>query len=967
MLIGAVTAALGLIPMRAGWPRAASDPRAVRLMTSQRGDPMAAGSAGSVIPVALSPLVGRAVELADVARLLDEARVLTLMGPGGIGKTRLAQEIASGVASHYRDGVCWVDLTAARHPTMVASIVAAATGVHERRADDLVDTLVAHLRTRRSLLILDCCEHVVAGCVGLLEQLLPVCPGLTVLATSRESLAIDGEIGYVVPPMPVPEPGVELSVEDVEREVASVGLFVQRARQVRTDFRLDESNVGAVAETCRRLDGIPLAIELAAARVRVLSPAEIVDALSDRFGLLTGGRSALARQRTLEASIDWSYDLLDDDQRRFLVRLAVFAGSFDFEAAAAVAGEVGADPSDALDRLTDLVDRSLVQVVPVGDITRYRLLETIRLYGRRRLSEVDEPARVCDRHLVHLVDVARRAQAGLSVPDPRPWLDRLTADLDDLRAAMDWAVESGRPLAVFDLVEPTFSFWIVRGLYQEMRRRLSAAIDAPGIDEVGRARGSTTASILTLMGGDHHSGYEFAHRAVPLARQVADEPILVRALTFRAWCGYLSGDAPLDQVRADIDESLELAERLGDREQLARTMFYAATLAASGTQTFEESCAGFERALAEIEDAGFTYLMVPARAFYATSLVLPGGRLDEARAQARAALDDGRAIGLASFVALALGAMGLADAMAGDETSARAHFDEALAVAREDGLPGFETPVRCRFALAEYGLGHEGRARDEAEIVLQAAQESGARSELLISEWLLGVLALRAGDPATAETHLLRTRELAGEPRYPSELGRAGIGLARLRRAEDELGEAWELAHESLELLTDVGDLPGTLDAMDTVGGLSIALGRPEAGLRLLAATDRIRHEVGVNRFPLEAEAHGPDAAAARGQLGDDLADETWARGSALSLDEAVASARRGRGERVRPTIGWSSLTPAERDVVRLVARGCSNPEIAEQLFMSVNTVKTHLRHVYGKVDVSGRAGLAAEVSRRGL
>jgi predicted ATPase/DNA-binding CsgD family transcriptional regulator len=919
-----------------------------------------------VVPVALSPLIGRADERADVLRLLGETRLLTLLGAGGSGKTRLAQEVAVAATPEHPDGALWVDLAGVRDPSMVTAALATAAGVQERRSQDLVDTLAGHLRDRRSLVVLDGCEHLVEACASLLSRVLPGCPSLTVLATSREALAVDGEVGYVVPPLPVPGPAATTAVEVSAADAAR--LFEQRARQVRTGFRIDDDNAVSVAEICRRLDGIPLAIELAAARVRVLAPAQIADALSDRFALLTGGgRGAPTRQRTLESSVEWSYDLLDDDQRRLLVRLAAFAGSFELQAAEALAGDDGLGRNAVLDLLTDLVDRSLLQLVPSGDTSRYRLLETIRLYAWRRLPELDDPVRVRNRHLSYYVDLADQARHGLNAPDPRPWLLRLGTELDDLRAAMDWAVESGQPLAVLDLAEPTFSFWVVRGLYEEMRRRLAAAVAAPGIEDAGRARGLATASILTLMGGDHRSGHDFASQAAPLASETGDELTLARALTFRAWCGYLSGEATSEDVRSDIDASLSLAERLDDRELLARALLYAGTLGATGAGTFQEGRTLIQRALAEMDDAGLTYLTVPGRAFLANVLVLPGGELAEARAQARTALEEGRRIGLGSFVALSLGTLGLADAVAGDESSARGHFEEALRVARDGALPGFEMVVRSRLALVEHRFGHTDRARHGARAALQAAQEAGARADHLGAEWLLGVLALQTGDHAAAEAHLTRARDLAREPRYPSELGRSLLGLAHLRRDQGELDEAWELAHEALEVLAGFGDRPGTLDALEGVGGLAIALDRAEPGLRLLSATDRIRDATGLGRFPLEAATHARDVDAARSRLGARPARACWAGGSDLSLDDAVAYARRGRGDRSRPKLGWSSLTPSEQDVVRLVANGCSNSEIAEQLFMSVNTVKTHLRHVYEKLQVTGRADLAARAARRDL
>ena len=296
-------------------------------------------------------------------------------------------------------------------------------------------------------------------------------------------------------------------------------MFEVRARQVAADFRIGDDNASAVAEICRRLDGIPLAIELAAARVRVLAPGQIAAGLSDRFGLLTGGvRGAPARQRTLEASLDWSYDLLDDVQRLALARLSVFAGSFELDAAEAVVGGEGIDGDDVLDLVAGLVEQSLVQVVERQGRARYRLLETIRVYARQRLSELDDPDRVRGRHLAFHVGLAGRAHAGLTGGQPEPWVARLAADLDDLRAAMDWAAETGDLRGLVDITEPIVRFWFERGLSREVHRRLHDAAEVPGAPDDERVRGLITAAALALAAGEPASAHRSASQAVDAAR-----------------------------------------------------------------------------------------------------------------------------------------------------------------------------------------------------------------------------------------------------------------------------------------------------------------------------------------------------------------------------------------------------------------------------------------------------------------
>ena len=341
------------------------------------------------LPTQVTSFVGRRRELSDLDDLLAETRVLTLTGAGGSGKTRLALAVATEASRARPDAVRWVDLAPLGDPGLVAGAVAEAAGVQEQRGEDLASTLARALSDRPVMLVFDNCEHLVEACAELADRLVRACPRLEIVATSREPLGIQGETIYRVPSLGVPEESAPLEcIEAAE----SVQLFVERARKVRPNFGITGHAV-AVAQICRRLDGIPLAIELAAARVRVLNPAQIAEALSHRFTLLTGGpRTALPRQRTLEASVEWSYELLDEEERAALARLSVFAGTFNLDGAEAVCSSEHLDAYGVFDVVSRLVDRSLVQIDESTGQTRYRILETVRLYGHGRLAGGGEAA-----------------------------------------------------------------------------------------------------------------------------------------------------------------------------------------------------------------------------------------------------------------------------------------------------------------------------------------------------------------------------------------------------------------------------------------------------------------------------------------------------------------------------------------------------------------------------------------------
>ena len=918
----------------------------------------------SALPVGVAAFVGRDRERAKVADLLASARVVTLIGPGGCGKTRLAVEVVCDVASRFSDGACWVDLQGVSELGLVAPAVGAAVDVHERPEEALTITLAQQLHARHLLVVLDNCEHLVEACAELVGELSSACPHLHLLATSRLPLVVEGEATLEVAPLPVPDPDAQSTSTVAAADAAR--LFEVRARQVAADFRIDDGNASAVAEICRRLDGIPLAIELAAARVRVLAPGQIAAGLSDRFRLLTGGaRGAPARQRTLEASVDWSYDLLDDVQRLALARLSVFAGSFDLDAARAVVGGDRIDSDDVFDLVAALAEQSLLQVVERHGSARYRLLETIRVYARQRLSELDDPDQVRDRHLEFHVGLAGRAHTGLAGAQPERWVARLAAVLDDLRAAMDWAAECGDLRRLVDITEPIVRFWFERGLSGEVHRRLHDGVGGAGARDDERVRGLTTAALLALGGGEPVSAHRLASQAADAARTADVGGALALGLSVRASAGAVSGRSTSEQVDADVEEAIHHAERCGD----AATRAYALAIAGLTllrSRSIDAGCRLLEEAVAVCEDAEVAFHLPAAHA----SLGLWGvwsGELDRTRHHASRGMELARQVGRTGWEAIGLAGLGAAAVLQGEHGQAQGWLSTAQAVLSARALGGSQHEMWLRpwLALSAYASGDLATARAIATEIVRIARGCGSRCDEANGEWLLGTIAHRQEDHDDARAHLEASCALSTDPRLPWSLGRSLLGLAELAKAEEDLEDAWKLAHEGLEVLDDYGDRVGAAAALETLADLAEALCEPERSLRLLAASERFHTESGIARLPVQTDNFDRSRRNAQAALDPTDATACWDAGGHLALADAVAYARRGRGERQRPQVGWASLTPVERDVVRLVAEGHTNAEIGQRLFISVNTVKKHLSRVYTKVDVGGRSGLAAQVARR--
>ncbi len=531
----------------------------------------AKGAVGSPnnLPGELTTFIGRERELGELRPLVSGSRLVTLTGAGGSGKTRLAVKLAGALLDHYPQGVWLVELAPVLDENLVAQTVASVLGLREASGRHLLQTVCAHMRDARALLVLDSCEYLVDACARLVDAVLRACPRVSVLATSQEALNVPGELTWRVPSLTLPDEDGQLLLESAATSEA-VRLFVDRARLVQPRFELTKENGPAVARICRRLDGLPLAIELAAARTKVMPAEEMLRRLEDRFRLLTGGsRTALARQQTLRATVDWSYQHLSEREQTLFRRLSVFAGSFSLEGAEAVGADAPIERDDVLELLSRLVDRSLlVGERGFGGSARYRLLETLRQYGQEQLTDShDEAAR--RRHADFFLTLVEEAEPHLTASEQSVWLARLEQDHDNLRAALAWALANHREIAL-RLAAALGRFWYMRGYLTEGRAWLAAALSANPASTRDRARALGYAGVIAWWQGNYKESRSCAERSLAIARELSDPGATARSLTLLAMVVHAAGDCLA--ARRYNEEALAIRRDLGDRWAVAQSL-----------------------------------------------------------------------------------------------------------------------------------------------------------------------------------------------------------------------------------------------------------------------------------------------------------------------------------------------------------------------------------------------------------
>jgi predicted ATPase/DNA-binding SARP family transcriptional activator len=729
----------------------------------------------SNLPEPLTTVVGREDAVAAVRARLAGARLVTLTGPGGVGKTRLALEVAAGLRAPDGDGPWLVELAAldARGDgiaSSVATAVVTALALRDdpRSAADPAARVADALRTRRTLLVLDNCEHLAAAVADLVEALLAAAPGLQVLATSREPLRVAGEALWPVPPLALPPPDASPAEQ---REAGAVQLFAARAAAATPDFVLDDATAAAVARICRRLDGLPLALELAATRVRVFGVHELADRLdavgplahTDRLGLLgTGPRSAPARQRTLRAAIDWSWGLLDEPERRLLRRLAVQAGDSRMEAVLALAGpDVG---RDAVDVLAGLVDRSLVAALPggAGEPTRYRLLESVRSYGLDRLAEAGEVDTTRQRHLRYHLELAEQAAARLRGPEQARWLRGLESASADLRAALDTAATTGAAGAALRLVDALGWHWCLLGRWSEALRccAIALAVPAEGRGDA-RARVAVWQAGFAMLSG---AGVDVLPAALAAADELTEAGVRTRARWFLAFAH--RGRGELATTARLVDDVVEQAREVGERWCTAAALAVRATVARAGG-ALDAAARDAQRSDQLFQELGDRWGRLRATTTLAELAEISGDYEQAARLH-REGLRMAEELRLHDEASMRLSGLGRIALLTGDLGEADARHERARQLAARGGHPVAEEFAEIGLALSARRAGRlddaERHLRRWVDWLRTVDGEPGLA--LVLAE--LGFLAEQRGDPAAAlRTHVdgLAAAQRVGDPR----------------------------------------------------------------------------------------------------------------------------------------------------------------------------------------------------------
>ncbi len=840
------------------------------------------------LPFQPTPFIGREKEVAALGQLLcrEDVHLVTLTGPGGIGKTRLALQVAAELSDLFADGISFVDLAPLNDPALVIAAIAQSLGIREVSGQPLLERLKDELQRKQMLLLLDNFEQVVSAAVQVAD-LLATYPLLKVLVTSRVVLHVQAEHEFFVPSLSLPDPN---HVPDLAAlsQYEAVALFLRRAQSARSDFHVTNANAPAVAEICVRLDGLPLAIELAAARMKLLSPEALLVRLHQPLHVLTSGpRDVVARQQTLRNTIEWSYQLLNAQEQQLFRRLSVFVCGGPLSAIEATS--LGSEAESVLDTVASLADNSLLQRVEqqAGEEPRFAMLETIREYALESLEALGETEAARGAHAAYFLRLAEEAEQGMAGPQQAVLLERLEQEHDNLRAAMQWSLEQaeeGKAMAL-RLGGALYSFWFVRAYFSEGRDFLERALSRG--DEVAapvRAKALYAASQLHDALGSLDQAEEFYEQSLALYRELGDTRGIASCLHLLADIAW--GRANLALARSQGEESLMLFRELDDKRSVAYLLYHLGSLA--------------------VEQGEYAR----GRDLLTESLTI------------NRELGDTRIIALSLFNLVLLYWLS-----GGDLAQAHTWLDESFALFREVGDK--ESIANCLYlsGMLAHSEGDAASARSLTEQALAIFKEMKQQHGTALSLYALAEVAAAGGDSARSQA-----------------LYEQGVGVAR-----------------------ESGDKRAIPSGLEGLAAAVAAQGNYIWAAHLWGAAEVLREAIGTPLPPVERVPYHRAVAAARTQLGEQAFATAWAEGRTLSPEQALATP--GQVALPAPTQGERSsspttaspppypdgLTAREVEVLRVVAQGLTNEQVAERLVISSRTVDTHLTSIYGKIGVSSR------------
>ncbi|SRR5216683_724685 len=854
------------------------------------------------MPAFLTPFVGRQQEVATICALLSrpEVRMLTLWGTGGIGKTRLAIEAAGMMRTSFADGACFVGLAPIRDPDLVMLTIARALGIQETEERSLIEQMQAELREKDLLLVLDNLEQV-ATSTPAVEELLLACPYVKVLVTSREVLRLQAERLFLVPPFTLPGLN-ELPEYEVLVRYAAIALFQQRARAVTPTFHVTPANVRAIAEICVRLDGLPLAIELAAARIRLLPPQALLSRLMSRLQVLTGGARTLpTRQQTLRNTLQWSYDLLDAQEQQLFRRLSIFVGGCELLAVEALCRGVGDQSTDVLNVIASLLDKSLIlQDEQAGDEPRFMMLETMREFGLEALVVSGEIEAIRQAHADYYLRLSEEAEPGWEGPQQAAWSERLEREHDNVRAAMQWSLEQGEtehnwePALRFGVA--LRRFWQVRGYLSEGRTFLEQVLaKSEGIVTSVRVKALIALGHIAIIQSDYDRVEAACKESLALCQELGDIAGSARALYLLGWASWMRGD--LTAARSLLEQTVVLSRQVGDENGIAWSFLH----------------------------------------------------------------------------------LGVTAGRQGDYTEGRILFEENLKRQRELGNKrgiAFSLCMLVQMLVdAQYDL---ATVRSMIEEGLALFREIGDKWGVATAFMLLGRAALQQGDVITARSLAEESVRLCREVGHRWDMIQSIAILAKVADVQHDLTAALALYQKSLDLAREVGDKVLIASGLEGLAGVVATQGEPVWATRLWGAATVLRETIGAPMPPIEHANYERATAAVRMHLGEKAFAAAWAEGRMLT-PEQVLLARGPETTRQQVSTGVVSvphvkvpsypagLTTREVEVLRLVALGLSDAQVAGRLVISPRTVNTHLTSIYNKLGVDSRTAATRYAVERQL